>query len=173
MDVGHQSYAHKILTGRGDALPTIRKKGGLSGFPSRAESEYDAFGTAHASTSVSAALGMAVASKQCGENRKAVAVIGDGALSGGMAFEALNNAGDIKDTDFLVILNDNEMSISPAVGALNNYLGRILASGFYNRMQRGGRRMLSGLPAMQRFARRAHEHLKAWFCPALCLRNLG
>ena len=111
-DVGHQSYAHKILTGRGDALPTIRKKGGLSGFPSRAESEYDAFGTAHASTSVSAALGMAVASKQCGENRKAVAVIGDGALSGGMAFEALNNAGDIKDTDFLVILNDNEMSIS-------------------------------------------------------------
>ena len=172
-DVGHQSYAHKILTGRGDALPTIRKKGGLSGFPSRAESEYDAFGTAHASTSVSAALGMAVASKQCGENRKAVAVIGDGALSGGMAFEALNNAGDIKDTDFLVILNDNEMSISPAVGALNNYLGRILASGFYNRMQRGGRRMLSGLPAMQRFARRAHEHLKGMVLPGTLFEEFG
>ena len=171
-DVGHQSYAHKILTGRADALPTIRKLDGLSGFPSRAESEYDCFGTAHASTSISAALGMAIAAKQHGEKRSAIAVIGDGAMSGGMAFEALNNIGN-EDVDLLVILNDNEMSISPAVGALNNYLGRVLASGFYNRIQRGGRRMLAGLPTVQNFARRAHEHLKGMVLPGTLFEEFG
>ncbi|MGI9296648.1 MAG: 1-deoxy-D-xylulose-5-phosphate synthase [Gammaproteobacteria bacterium] len=172
-DVGHQTYCHKALTGRAAMLETIRKLGGLSGFPRRGESEYDAFGTAHSSTSISAALGMAVAAKQNGENRRVAAVIGDGALSGGMAFEALNNAGDMKDADLLVILNDNDMSISPPVGAINNYLGRILASRFYGRMQSGGRRMLSGMPAMQRFARRAHEHLKGMVLPGTLFEEFG
>ena len=172
-DVGHQTYAHKILSGRRAAFPTIRQKGGLSGFPRRCESEYDTFGTAHASTSVSAALGMAVAAKAEGAARRVVAVIGDGALSGGMAFEALNNAGIQNDADLLVILNDNEMSISPAVGAINNYLGRVLASRFYGAIQRGGKRMLSRLPAMQRFARRAHEHLKGMVLPGTLFEELG
>ena len=162
-DVGHQTYAHKILTGRRALLRGIRQKGGIAGFPVRAESEYDSFGTAHASTSISAALGMAVAYQSENDNndndkrRRVVAVIGDGAMSGGMAFEALNNAGAMEDADILVILNDNEMSISPAVGALNNYLGRVLASRFYNRIQSGGRKILSAVPAVQRFARRANE----------------
>lgn len=172
-DVGHQTYCHKALTGRAAMLETIRKLGGLSGFPRREESEYDAFGTAHSSTSISAALGMAVAAKRNGENRRVAAIIGDGALSGGMAFEALNNAGDMKDADLLVILNDNDMSISPPVGAINNYLGRILASRFYGRMQSGGRRMLSGMPAMQRFARRAHEHLKGMVLPGTLFEEFG
>ncbi len=178
-DVGHQTYAHKILTGRRAQLRGIRQKGGIAGFPVRAESEYDAFGTAHASTSISAALGMAVAHQSKGEKdkdekrRRVVAVIGDGAMSGGMAFEALNNAGAMTDVDMLVILNDNEMSISPAVGALNNYLGRVLASRFYNRIQSGGRKMLAGMPAVQRFARRAHEHLKGMVLPGTLFEEFG
>ena len=172
-DVGHQTYAHKVLTGRKNRLRTIRQKDGLSGFPRREESDYDTFGTAHASTSVSAALGMAIAARQQQTDRRVVAIIGDGALSGGMAFEALNNAGVHKDANLLVILNDNEMSISPAVGAINNYLGRILASRFYNSVQRGGRRMLSGMPVMQQFARRAHEHLKGMVLPGTLFEEFG
>ncbi|MBE8158089.1 MAG: 1-deoxy-D-xylulose-5-phosphate synthase, partial [Betaproteobacteria bacterium] len=172
-DVGHQTYGHKVLTGRAARLETIRRRGGLSGFPRREESEYDAFGTAHSSTSISAALGMAAAAKRRGENRRVAAVIGDGALSGGMAFEALNNAGDMKDADLLIVLNDNDMSISPPVGAINNYLGRILASRFYGKVQSGGRRMLSGMPAMQRFARRAHEHLKGMVLPGTLFEEFG
>ena len=172
-DVGHQTYAHKILTGRRPQLSTVRKKSGISGFPVRAESPYDCFGTAHASTSLSAALGMAVAARQRKDRRRVIAVIGDGALSGGMAFEALNHAGVQKDLDLLIVLNDNEMSISPAVGAITNYLSRILASRFYSNMQRGGRRILSGLPAMQRFARRAHEHLKGMVLPGTLFEEFG
>lgn len=190
-DVGHQTYAHKILTGRRALLPGIRQRGGIAGFPVREESEYDAFGTAHASTSISAALGMAAAiradndnddgdennkgkdKKADDERRRVVAIIGDGAMSGGMAFEALNNAGAMADVDMLVILNDNEMSISPAVGALNNYLGRVLASRFYNRIQSGGRKMLAGMPAVQRFARRAHEHLKGMVLPGTLFEEFG
>ena len=191
-DVGHQTYGHKILTGRRGELPGIRQRGGISGFPVREESEYDCFGTAHASTSISAALGMAVAlqddngggdnnnnnDKRNNNNNKnnaprVVAIIGDGAMSGGMAFEALNNAGARQDLDLLVILNDNEMSISPAVGALNNYLGRVLASRFYNRIQSGGRKMLAGMPAVQRFARRAHEHLKGMVLPGTLFEEFG
>lgn len=172
-DVGHQSYCHKVLTGRAAMLHTVRQLGGLSGFPCREESEYDTFGTAHASTSISAALGLAVAARQNNEARRVAAVIGDGALSGGMAFEALNNAGDMKNLDLLVVLNDNDMSISPPVGAINNYLGRILASNFYGKMQSSGRRMLSGMPAMQRFARRAHEHLKGMVLPGTLFEEFG
>ena len=172
-DVGHQSYCHKALTGRAAMLHTIRQLGGLSGFPRREESEYDTFGTAHASTSISAALGLAVAARQNREARRVAAIIGDGALSGGMAFEALNNAGDMDNLNLLVVLNDNDMSISPPVGAINNYLGRILASNFYGKMQSGGRRMLSGLPAVQRFARRAHEHLKGMVLPGTLFEEFG
>lgn len=172
-DVGHQTYAHKILTGRRRQLRTIRRYKGISGFPARAESEYDAFGTAHASTSISAALGMAAAARRQGDERRVVAVIGDGALSGGMAFEAMNNAGVRQDLNLLVVLNDNEMSISPAVGAVTKYLSRVLASRFYNRMQQGGRRMLSGVPVMQRFARRAHEHLKGMVLPGTMFEEFG
>ncbi len=128
-DVGHQTYPHKILTGRRDRMPTLRQLGGLSGFPLRSESEYDAFGTAHSSTSISAALGMALAAQRKGEDRKAVAIIGDGAMTAGMAFEALNNAG-VADCDLLVILNDNDMSISPPVGALNRYLAQLMSGQF-------------------------------------------
>ncbi|MFM7004605.1 MAG: 1-deoxy-D-xylulose-5-phosphate synthase N-terminal domain-containing protein, partial [Limnohabitans sp.] len=129
-DVGHQTYPHKMLTGRMDQMGTLRQKGGLSGFPRREESAYDAFGTAHSSTSISAALGMAMAAKQTGSQRKAVAIIGDGALTAGMAYEAMNNAG-AADCDLLVILNDNDMSISPPVGALNQYLGELMSGRFY------------------------------------------
>lgn len=172
-DVGHQAYAHKVLTGRAGRLETIRKMGGLSGFPRREESEYDAFGTAHSSTSISAAFGMAVAARQRGENRRTAAIIGDGALSGGMAFEALNNAGTMEDMNLLVVLNDNDMSISPPVGAIHKYLGRILASSFYGKMQSGGRRMLKGMPSVQRFARRAHEHLKGMVLPGTLFEEFG
>ena len=172
-DVGHQTYAHKILTGRRERLVTIRKKDGLSGFPQRSESEYDTFGTAHSSTSISAALGMAVAARSQQQQHHVAAVIGDGALSGGMAFEALNNAGVQHDLNLLVILNDNEMSISPAVGAVTNYLGRILASRFYNRIQQSGRQMLSAVPAMQKFARRAHEHIKGMVLPGTLFEEFG
>ena len=172
-DVGHQTYCHKVLTGRADRLDTIRQLNGLSGFPSREESEYDTFGTAHSSTSISAALGLAIAASHNNESRKVAAIIGDGALSGGMAFEALNNVGDIQDQDLLVILNDNDMSISPPVGAINNYLGRILASRFYGKMQSSGRRMLAGVPPLQRFARRAHEHLKGMVLPGTLFEEFG
>lgn len=172
-DVGHQTYAHKILTGRRHLLATIRQKNGIAGFPVRAESDYDAFGTAHASTSISAALGMAIANRQLQNERHAVAIIGDGALSGGMAFEALNNAGAQDKVNLLVILNDNEMSISPAVGAVSNYLSRILTSRFYTNMQRSGRQMLAKIPAMQRFARRAHEHIKGMVLPGTLFEEFG
>src|SRR6516164_6445372 len=141
-DVGHQTYPHKILTGRRDEMPTLRQLGGISGFPRRSESEYDTFGTAHSSTSISAALGMALAAQRSGDERHVVAVIGDGAMSAGMAFEALNNAG-IAGANLLVILNDNEMSISEPVGALNGYLAKLLASRFYNSVRRGGKEVLA------------------------------
>ena len=140
-DVGHQCYAHKILTGRRQQMDRLRMAGGPSGFPRRSESEYDTFGTAHSSTSISAALGMAVAARQKNEARKVVAIIGDGAMSAGMAFEALNNAGSA-DVDLLVVLNDNDMSISEPVGALNNYLARLLSGGLYNHVRRGSKEML-------------------------------
>src|SRR5690242_4726852 len=143
-DVGHQTYGHKVLTGRREGMKKLRMWGGISGFPRREESEYDTFGTAHSSTSISAALGMAVAAKLKGERRHAVAVIGDGAMTGGMAFEALNNAGYM-DVDLLVILNDNEMSISPPVGALNKYLARLMSGRAYNRAVGFGERVLGEL----------------------------
>jgi 1-deoxy-D-xylulose-5-phosphate synthase len=149
-DVGHQTYPHKILTGRRERMGTLRQLGGISGFPRRDESEYDTFGTAHSSTSISAALGMAIAAKLKGEDRKAVAVIGDGALSGGMAFEALNNAGSnhgLGHADMLVILNDNDMSISPPVGALNKYLARLLSGKFYAAAREGAKQVLKSCPA--------------------------
>ena len=136
-DVGHQSYPHKILTGRRDKMDTLRHYGGISGFPRRVESEYDTFGTAHSSTSISAALGMALGARAQGEKRVAVAVIGDGAMSAGMAFEALNNGGIHKDLPLVVILNDNDMSISPAVGALNRYLARLMSGRFYAATKKG------------------------------------
>ena len=144
-DVGHQTYPHKILTGRREKMPTLRQIGGVSGFPQRSESIYDTFGTAHSSTSVSAALGMAVAAKAKGEKRRCIAVIGDGAMSAGMAFEALNNAGAM-DVDLLVILNDNEMSISPPVGALTNYLARLLSGRMYDTAKRASQHILKRLP---------------------------
>ena len=171
-DVGHQTYAHKILTGRREAMARLRMFRGISGFPRRCESEYDTFGTAHSSTSISAALGMAQAAKLKGESRRVVAVIGDGAMSGGMAFEAMNNAG-IADLDVLVILNDNEMSISPAVGALNRYLARLL-SGPYIAARRPVKEILkSALPPVARFARRAEEHVKGMVVPSTLFEELG
>ena len=158
-DVGHQTYAHKILTGRREAMKSLRMAGGISGFPNRAESVYDAFGTAHASTSISAALGMSVAAKIDGSDRCAVAIIGDGAMSGGMAFEALNNAGAMN-TNLLVILNDNDMSISRPVGALNNYFAKLMSGRFYSAMRRGSEKMLKGMPPVLEFAKRAEEHVK-------------
>jgi len=177
-DVGHQSYAHKILTGRRDRMHTLRQMGGVSGFPQRAESEYDAFGTAHSSTSISAALGMAVASRNKGENqgagrRRHVAVIGDGAMTAGMAFEAMNNAGVTPDIDLLVILNDNDMSISPPVGALNRYLARLMSGQFYARARDVGRAMLSKVPPMFELARRLEEHAKGMVVPATLFEEFG
>jgi 1-deoxy-D-xylulose-5-phosphate synthase len=171
-DVGHQSYPHKILTGRREAMARLRMYRGISGFPRRCESEYDTFGTAHSSTSISAALGMAQAAKLKGESRKVVAVIGDGAMSGGMAFEAMNNAG-IADLDVLVVLNDNEMSISPAVGALNRYLARLL-SGPYIAARSPVKEMLKNtMPPVARFARRAEEHVKGMVVPSTLFEELG
>src|SRR6187455_1030428 len=143
-DVGHQTYAHKILTGRREGMSRLRMHGGIAGFPRRDESEYDAFGTAHSSTSISAALGMAHAAKLKGEHRRAVAVIGDGAMTAGMAFEALNNAGDM-DVDLLVILNDNDMSISPPVGALNKYLAKLMSGRFYSKAKGLGQKVLGDI----------------------------
>ena len=171
-DVGHQTYAHKVLTGRRAGMAKLRQRGGVAGFPQRSESEYDTFGTAHSSTSISAALGMAIAAKLKGEPRKVVAVIGDGAMSAGMAFEALNNAG-AADADMLVVLNDNEMSISEPVGALNNYLARLLSGSIYNTVRRGGKEVLSRLPPMQELARRWEEHMKGMVLPGTLFEEFG
>ena len=172
-DVGHQSYPHKILTGRRDQMHTLRKLGGISGFPRRSESEYDTFGTAHSSTSISAALGMARASQTKGEKRVAVAVIGDGAMSAGMAFEALNNAGVYHDLPLIVILNDNDMSISPAVGALNRYLARLMSGRFYARTKKGLESVLSMAPPLREFAKRLEEHAKGMVVPGTIFEEFG
>lgn len=171
-DVGHQAYPHKILTGRRDLMPTIRKKGGLHPFPWPGESEYDTFAVGHSSTSISAALGMAVAAEKEGLGRKVVAVIGDGAMTAGMAFEALNHGGDI-DKDLLVILNDNEMSISENVGALNSHLARLLTGNFFNSIRDGGKKLLSNVPPIKEFASRAEEHIKGMVVPGTIFEELG
>jgi len=172
-DVGHQSYPHKILTGRKDAMGGLRQFGGISGFPKRSESEYDAFGTAHSSTSISAALGMAVASRNAGVSRQHIAVIGDGAMSAGMAFEAMNNAGVTPDINLLVILNDNDMSISPPVGALNRYLARLLSGQFYAAAKNMGRAVLQHVPPVLELARRFEEHAKGMVTPATLFEEMG
>ncbi len=171
-DVGHQAYPHKILTGRRERMHSLRQKGGLSGFLKRDESPYDAFGAGHSSTSISAALGMAVAAKAAGEQREHIAVIGDGALSAGMAFEALNHAGAL-DLDLLVVLNDNDMSISQPVGAVSNYLSRVLSSGLYNRVREGGKHVLSGLPGMKDLVHSLEEHMKGMVMPGTLFEELG
>ncbi len=173
-DVGHQTYPHKILTGRRERMHTLRQKGGISGFPRRVESEYDTFGTAHSSTSISAALGMAVAAKLKGDrHRRSIAVIGDGAMSAGMAYEALNNAGVMHDVDLLVILNDNDMSISPPVGALNRYLARLMSGQFYATAKNVGRSVLGVAPPLFEFARKFEEHAKGMIVPATMFEELG
>jgi len=171
-DVGHQTYAHKILTGRRAGMAHLRMQGGIAGFPRRDESEYDAFGTAHSSTSISAALGMAVAARIKGTKQRAIAVIGDGAMSAGMAFEALNNAG-VMDADLLVILNDNDMSISPPVGALNNYLAKLMSGRFYATARRAGEKMLGVVPPVLELAKRAEEHVKGMVTPSTLFEELG
>ena len=175
-DVGHQTYPHKVLTGRKDRMATLRQLGGLSGFPRRDESEYDTFGTAHSSTSISAALGMAVASRLKGENRKCVAIIGDGAMSAGMAFEALNNAGETKggqQADMLVVLNDNDMSISPPVGALNRYLARLMSGKFYATARDTAKTVLKNAPPLFELARRFEEHAKGMVVPGTIFEEFG
>ena len=172
-DVGHQTYPHKILTGRKHQMHTLRQEGGISGFPRRRESAYDAFGTAHSSTSISAALGMAVASRNTGTPRKHIAVIGDGAMTAGMVFEAMNNAGVTPDIDLLVILNDNDMSISPPVGALNRYLARLLSGSFYSAARNVGKAVLSKVPPVLELARRFEEHAKGMVTPATLFEDLG
>jgi len=172
-DVGHQSYPHKILTGRKAAMSTLRQLDGMSGFPRRSESEYDAFGTAHSSTSISAALGMAVASRNAGVSRQHIAVIGDGSMSAGMAFEAMNNAGVTPDINLLVILNDNDMSISPPVGALNRYLARLLSGQFYAAAKNVGRSVLQHIPPVLELARRFEEHAKGMVTPATLFEEMG
>lgn len=171
-DVGHQAYPHKILTGRKDRMTTIRTMGGVSAFPSRDESEYDAFGVGHSSTSISAALGMAIASQLRGEDKKMVAIIGDGSITGGMAFEAMNHAGDVN-ANLLVILNDNEMSISPPVGAMNNYLTKILSSKLYSSVKNESKKALSGMPSVWELARKAEEHVKGMIVPGTLFEELG
>ena len=171
-DVGHQAYPHKVLTGRRDQLHTIKQHAGLAPFPHRAESEYDTFGVGHSSTSVSAALGMAVAAARKGEARRAVAIIGDGAMSAGMAFEALNHAGSLP-TNLLVVLNDNDMSISENVGALSNYLARVLSGRFYAHLREGGKRVLRKMPHIREFARRSEEHVKGMWLPGTLFEEMG
>jgi 1-deoxy-D-xylulose-5-phosphate synthase len=171
-DVGHQTYTHKIFTGRREAMSHLRMAGGIAGFPKRDESPYDTFGTGHSSTSISAALGMAVAAQLQGSERRAVAIIGDGAMSGGMAFEALNNAGAM-DANLLVILNDNDMSISRPVGALNNYLARLMSGRFYAAMRRGSEKVLKGMPPVLEFAKRAEEHVKGMVTPSTLFEEFG
>src|SRR5689334_23412762 len=170
-DVGHQTYPHKILTGRREAMARLRMIDGISGFPRRAESQYDTFGTAHSSTSISAALGMAVAAKAKGEERRAIAVIGDGAMSAGMAYEAMNNAGAM-DVDLLVILNDNEMSISRPVGALTNYLARLLSGRVYSSARRASEHLLKRVGVWE-LARRAEEHVKGMVTPSTLFEEFG
>ena len=172
-DVGHQTYPHKILTGRREAMRKLRQANGISGFPRRTESPYDAFGTAHSSTSISAALGMAIAARDRGEKRHAIAVIGDGAMSAGMAFEALNNAGVAEDVRLLVVLNDNDMSISPAVGALNRYLARLLSGKFYAAAKQAGRQVLKHVPPMLELARKLEEHAKGMLVPGTMFEEFG
>jgi 1-deoxy-D-xylulose-5-phosphate synthase len=171
-DVGHQTYPHKILTGRRERMPSLRQLGGLSGFPRRDESEYDTFGTAHSSTSISAALGMAIAARQKGESRHAIAVIGDGAMTAGMAFEAMNNAG-IEDCKLLVILNDNDMSISPPVGALNRYLAQLMSGSFYSTAKNMGKNVLKGAPPLFELAKRFEQHAKGMVVPATMFEQFG
>ncbi len=171
-DVGHQTYPHKILTGRRDRMASLRQLGGLSGFPRRDESEYDTFGTAHSSTSISAALGMAMAAKQKGEERHAVAIIGDGAMSAGMAFEAMNNAG-VCDCKLLVVLNDNDMSISPPVGALNRYLAQLMSGQFYASAKNVGKQVLKVAPPLFELAKRLEAHAKGMVVPATLFENFG
>ncbi|MAW32822.1 MAG: 1-deoxy-D-xylulose-5-phosphate synthase [Proteobacteria bacterium] len=171
-DVGHQTYVHKILTGRKEGMSSLRKTGGMAGFPRREESSYDTFGTAHSSTSISAALGMAVASKIAGDDRRVVAIIGDGAMTAGMAFEGLNNAG-MNDVNLLVILNDNDMSISENVGALNNYLARILSGGMYSAARKASGKVLERVPSMLELARRAEEHVKGMVMPGTLFEEFG
>ncbi|MBL0479674.1 1-deoxy-D-xylulose-5-phosphate synthase [Aeromonas veronii] len=171
-DVGHQAYPHKILTGRRDQIHTIRQKDGLHPFPWRGESEYDVLSVGHSSTSIGAALGMAVAAESEGLGRKIVAVIGDGAITAGMAFEALNHAGDVH-KDMLVILNDNEMSISENVGALNNHLARVMSGKLYTTIREGGKKVLAGLPPVKELAKRAEEHLKGMVVPGTLFEEFG
>jgi 1-deoxy-D-xylulose-5-phosphate synthase len=171
-DVGHQAYPHKVLTGRRDRLSTIKQAGGLAPFPARSESEYDTFGVGHSSTSISAALGMAIAAARQGASRRAVAVIGDGALTAGMAFEALNHAGSLP-TDLLVVLNDNNMSISENVGALSNQFARALSGRVYAHLREGGRKMLSQMPTVRELARRSEKHLKGMVLPGTLFEEMG
>ena len=171
-DVGHQTYPHKILTGRRDRMGSLRQLGGLSGFPQRVESEYDTFGTAHSSTSISAALGMALAAKRKGEERHAVAIIGDGAMTAGMAFEALNNAG-VADCNLLVILNDNDMSISPPVGALNRYLAQLMSGQFYAKAKNVGKNVLKNAPPLLELAKRLEQQAKGMVVPATLFEKFG
>ena len=171
-DVGHQAYPHKILTGRKDKMTTIRAQGGICAFPNRSESEYDAFGVGHSSTSISAALGMAIASSLQGHDKQMVAIIGDGSITGGMAFEAMNHAGAI-DANLLVILNDNDMSISPNVGAMNNYLSKILSSRLYSSMREESKKALSKMPTVWELAKRTEEHIKGMVIPGTLFEELG
>ena len=172
-DVGHQTYGHKVLTGRREAMTGLRHFGGISGFPRRCESEYDTFGTAHSSTSISAAVGMAVAARARGEDRHAIAVIGDGAMSAGMAFEALNNAGDMENLNLLVILNDNEMSISPPVGALTKILARMMSGSTYNTARRVGEKVLGVAPPVAELARKVEEYAKGMLSPGTLFEEFG
>jgi 1-deoxy-D-xylulose-5-phosphate synthase len=171
-DVGHQTYPHKILTGRREDMARLRMHGGISGFPRRSESVYDTFGTAHASTSISAALGMAIAAKRRGEERYTVAVIGDGAMSAGMAFEGMNNAG-VSDVNLLVILNDNDMSISPAVGGMNRYLARLVSGRAYAAARKAAERIVSGLPKLREFIKRFEIHAKGMIVPSTLFEQFG
>jgi len=171
-DVGHQAYPHKILTGRKDQMHTIRQWDGVSPFPKRAESEYDAFGVGHSSTSISAALGMSIAARQTGSQKKSVAIIGDGGLTAGMAFEALNNAGDVH-ADLLVILNDNNMAISPNVGALSNRFAQILSGKLYKTVKDGSKKVLSKVPNALDIARYAEEHVKGLLTPGILFEEFG
>ncbi|HDR9485065.1 1-deoxy-D-xylulose-5-phosphate synthase [Burkholderia aenigmatica] len=172
-DVGHQTYPHKILTGRRDQMHSLRQQDGISGFPRRSESEYDTFGTAHSSTSISAALGMAIGSQLNGDDRFSIAVIGDGAMTAGMAFEAMNNAGVSEDAKLLVILNDNDMSISPPVGALNRHLARLMSGRFYAAARAGVERVLSVAPPVLELARKLEEHAKGMVVPATLFEEFG
>ncbi len=171
-DVGHQTYPHKILTGRREAMAGLRKPGGIAGFPRREESIFDCFGTGHSSTSISAALGMAIAAQKTGSNRRAVAIIGDGAMTAGMAFEALNNAGAM-DANLLVILNDNDMSISPNVGALQNYLAKLLSGRLYTSVRKSSEKVLGVVPPVLEFAKRAEEHMKGMVTPSTLFEEFG